>query len=121
MDQRLKPQNLVLISPAPHGSHHVYYSALPVAAALGRGFFIPVRGNLRPGDTIQIQQIEESGGRGHLVQFADTLVVATQRDGVELFIKGGIVDVPVDRRPAGLSEARPTQQRSKSPKAKKAA
>ena len=95
MEHRAKPQNLVLVNPAPYGSHHVYHGPLPIEAALTARFFLPVRSNLRVGDTLQIQQTARIDGEERLLQFADTMVVAQSRDGVELCVKGSVIDVPL--------------------------
>lgn len=100
MIPRAKPQALQLVGQASFGSHHVYQSAFPINDILSKEFWITVYGNVRPGDTVQLQQV--IGDR--LVQFADTIVVQSQRSGVELFLKGGVVDIAAEEKPTPVTE-----------------
>jgi hypothetical protein len=86
-DHRAKPQNLMLVSAVPYGSSYVYHGALPIEDMSQNEFYLPVRSNLRMGDSIKIQQIGEiKDGTKQVVAVRHVLVASISGAGIKLHL-----------------------------------
>jgi len=79
------PQNLVMAEGVPFGQRYTYGATHPIQYMLDAGYFLSLRHQLRPGDTMRICQMDsinlfEPGNK--VLAYIDVLVVSSERDGV---------------------------------------
>lgn len=107
-EYRAKAQDLCMAEAMPWHQHFEYRTTLPVRDVVHDAFFLPVAGNLRVGDRIEIVGYDRPPGPHHaarVVEIAAVRVVDKRSDAVELFQVGETVTVP--RRAAPKAEAAP--------------
>lgn len=93
---RAKPHNLCMAESVPFGQQFNYFDDIPVKEAMNPEFFLSVRNQFRPGDRIRTMQVVD----GRVREYADLIVVQTNRDGIETRPEG-----PIHKIPAAKAEA----------------
>lgn len=102
---RAKPGDLCIADAMPFQQHHEYRCTHPIADVLHDKFFLPLRGQLYPGDAITIcrfDKIDAQRRDAKLIEVATVRVVASgpNATAVPVLLIGGIDQVdPVRRSP----------------------
>lgn len=96
-DYRAKAQDLCMADAMPFNQHFEYRTTLPLVEVIHDRFFLPVAGNLRAGDLINLVSFDRPVGpqhNGRVVEIATVRVVEKRADAVELFQVGEMAKVP---------------------------
>lgn len=93
MSLRALPTQLCMAEAVPWGQRYNYHTRHPVEMVLDPQYFLPVRGQLRPGDEIRVCRVVD----GRVRQLFDLLVVQATPD-LEMHMLGQIIEIP-DRAP----------------------
>lgn len=99
-DHRARYGNLYCVSQAPYASHHCYQSPLPIEEMLQPEFYLPVRNNLRVGDTIRVVQTV-AGENTRVLAWAEAMVVDADAKAVDLRILSGPTKIPLPKPAEG--------------------
>jgi len=92
---RAQPDRLVMAEAVPFAQRYTYHTVHPIEDVLKPDFFLPVRDQLRAGDTIRI--VETDTARQLVRRYVDVMVIAGGRhpSGVLLHVERGVVELPV--------------------------
>ncbi|MEQ9487480.1 MAG: hypothetical protein RIM72_00655 [Alphaproteobacteria bacterium] len=90
---RAEPGRLVMAEAVPFALRYTYHTNQPIEQVLRPDFFLPVRDQLRAGDTIRI--VETDTARHVVKRYIDVMVIAGGRHptGVLLHVEHGLVEL----------------------------
>lgn len=86
---RAKPGDLCMADAMPFQQHYEYRTTDPVGAVIHDKFFLPVAGNLRPGDQVTICRYD-SGAHDCLIELGTVRVIEKAHDEIRLFQIGEV-------------------------------
>lgn len=93
---RAEPSRLVMSEAVPFAQRYTYHTIHPIEHVLRPDFFMPVRDQLRAGDTIRI--VETDVARLMVKRYVDVMVIAGGRhpSGILLHVEHGVVELTSD-------------------------
>ena len=90
MDERAKPGDLCMADAMPFQQHHEYRTHVPIEDLINdERFFLNVKDNLRPGDSITICRYADNTFR-KLIEVADVRVIETSNVAVRIHQRGEV-------------------------------
>jgi len=102
-EHRAKTLDMCMANAMPYQQHYEYRTTLALSEVINDKFFLPMRGQLYPGDSITLCRLNSTNGSRKdtiLSEVATVRVISAGDDGVPLKLIGEIVKIEAPVAPA---------------------